>query len=106
MKFIENKRFQKHKIIDLENGDSDCVISYSKRAAEFDESDFDESLYDAFEETQKRDDFGIVSLHHGLFEFLIEETNLGFHVRGFYCGRPDYSLDKLGFGYTLRDLLE
>lgn len=106
MNAVENRRFYKSNIVDLENGDSDCIIIYSKRAAEFDSADLDISISDAYNEVRNQDDFGIVSLQHSTFEFLIEKTNLGFSVRAFECGNPDYDLDKLGFGFKLADLLQ
>lgn len=107
MKHTENQRYRKTKIVPVgEAGDSDCIVTYSKRAAEFDESDFDLPLHKAFAEVRALDDFGIVSLSHGSLEFLVERTNLGFVIRAFDMGKPEYTLDKTASGLRLGDLLK
>lgn len=122
MKYTENQRYRRTKIVPVpilhlceaydpkkhstqESFDSECIVTYSKRAAKFDESDFDMPLRDAFSEIHALDDFGIVSLSHGPFEFLIEKTNLGFSIMAFDMGRPAYALDKAEFGLKLGDLV-
>lgn len=107
MKYTENQRYRKAKIVPFgDSGDSDCITTYSKRAAEFEEADFDIPLHKAFSEIHALDDFGIVSLFHGSLEFLVEETNLGFSIRAFDMGLPEYTLDKIAFGLRLEDLLQ
>lgn len=107
MKHITNHRYYKSKIVLVgDKGDSDCINIYSKRAAEFEEADFDRDLRIYYQEVSKQDEFGIVLLRHNAFEFLVEHTNKGFSIRAFNMGLPDYSLDKLAFNMTLGDLLK
>jgi hypothetical protein len=107
MNFIKNHRYYKAKIVPVgDQGDSDCLTVYSKRAAEFDEADFDRDLRAFYQDVSKQDEFGIVLLRHNAFEFLVEHTNKGFSIRAFNLGRPDYSLDKMAFNLTLGDLLK
>lgn len=108
MKYTENQRYRKTKTVPVgDAGDSDCVVTYSKRAAEFEESDFDLPLHKAHSEVYGLDDFGIVSLSHGSLEFLVEKTNLGFAIKAFDMGCPEYTLDKIGSsGLRLGDLLQ
>ncbi len=105
MIFIANRRFQKNKIVAISDTDSECLTTYSKRAAEFNEEDFEEYLSETYLDVAAKDNFGIVLLVHGAYEFLIEKTNLGFSIRGFFGNRPDYSLDKMGYDFKLADLL-
>lgn len=107
MNFIKNHRYCKNQIAPVgDQGDSDCITIYSKRAAEFDEADFDRDLRTVYLEVSKQDEFGIVLLTHNSFEFLVEHTNRGFSIRTFNMARPDYSRDKLSMSLTLGDLLK
>lgn len=103
---VENKRYQTHKIVPVgDAGDSDCLITYSKRAAEFNAEDFSKKLSDVYRQVHEQDAFGLVCLRHEQFEFVIENTNVGYGIRAFEYGRPSFGLDKTGFGFTLGDLL-